>query len=295
MKKKTLVSVHGGHSGQFCNHATGTLEEIIQQYISLGFEWVGITEHAPVETPELLYPDEREAGMTPQSRLDLFADYMTECRRLQEKYRSRITIFSGMETETYTGCATAIPRLIAQYKPDYIVGSLHHVDDLGFDYSREQYQETADRLGGIDAMYCRYFDRQHEVITRLKPAVVGHFDVIRIHDPDYRQRLAKPEIWRRVLRNLEAARSLDLILDLNLRALKKGAEEPYVSLPILKEARQMGISVIPGDDSHGVKEAGNYLEEGIALLERLGFSTRWRKPGLYQYEAAAGGKNNGRF
>ena len=288
MKHKTFVSVHGGHSGQFCNHAVDTLEDIIQQYIALGFEWVGITEHGPVETPELLYPDELEAGMTPQSRLDYFADYMRECRRLQEKYRTRITIFSGMETETYAGYATSIPRLIAQYKPDYIVGSVHHVDDLGFDYSKDQYQETAERLGGMDAMYCRYFDQQHEVITQLEPAVVGHLDVIRIYDPDYMERLAKPDIWQRVLRNLEAVRSLDLILDLNLRALKKGAKEPYVCLPILKEALKMGIRVMPGDDSHGVDQVGNYIEKGIELLERLGFSTQWRQPKLYRFDAVTG-------
>ena len=47
------VSVHGGHSGQFCHHATDSLEEIIELYIAQGFPWVGITEHAPGISLEL--------------------------------------------------------------------------------------------------------------------------------------------------------------------------------------------------------------------------------------------------
>ncbi len=60
------VSVHGGHSGQFCNHATDSLEEIVSAYIDQGFSWIGVTEHAPGLSRELLYTDQREAGLTPE-------------------------------------------------------------------------------------------------------------------------------------------------------------------------------------------------------------------------------------
>jgi histidinol-phosphatase (PHP family) len=70
----------------------------------------------------------------------------------------------------------------------------------------------------------------------------------------------------------------DLIMDYNVAALRKGAAEPYVSKPILEMARDMGIAVVPGDDSHGAGMAGAYIEEGIALLSAAGINTRWRKP-----------------
>lgn len=279
--KYQLVSVHGGHSGQYCNHAVDSLEDIIRQYVALGFHWVGITEHCPVPSSDLLYPDELESGITPALRKSLFGAYIVECKRLQKKYQGKIQIFAGMETETFRGYETIIPELIAQFKPDYIVGSVHHVDDLGFDFSKGQYLKTAKQLGGIDQLYCRYFDQQHGMIKKLKPAVVGHLDVIRIFDENYQERFKKPEIWQRVQHNLQTIKSLDLILDMNLRALAKGAEEPYVCRPILKEALKLGISVVPGDDSHSVKSVGNHFKEGIALLTELGFSTEWRKPHLY--------------
>jgi histidinol-phosphatase (PHP family) len=280
MKNISPVSVHGGHSGQFCHHATDSLEEIIESYIAKGFPWVGITEHAPGISMELLYPDQRAAGLTPEFLLRRFAGYMQECRRLQKKYRADIEIFAAMESETYSGYTHFMPYLIETFRPDYIVGSVHFVDDMGFDYSREQYEETAEAAGGKDALYCRYFDQQYEMIQLLKPSVVGHFDLIRIFDEDYKKRLLQPEIMARIKRNLELIKEFDLIMDFNLRSLLKGADEPYISRVILELALKMGIAVVPGDDSHGLGNIGVNMEKGIALLADMGFNTHWRKPML---------------
>lgn len=283
MKKTAFVSVHGGHSGQFCLHATDTLEEIIQQYISKEFTWVGITEHVPAISEELLYPDQKAAGLTPAFLYNRFSNYMKECRRLQDKYSSAIKIFVAMETETYSGYKQFIPSLVQTFQPDYIVGSVHFVDDQGFDYSREQYHRTAEAMGGLDNLYCRYFDQQFEMIQTLKPAVVGHFDLIRIFDDSYASRLAKPVIMEKIRRNLTLIKDLDLIMDFNFRSLLKGASEPYISRPILKIARDMGIAVVPGDDSHGLQSIGINMENGIALLQEMGFDTNWRQPKIYTY------------
>jgi histidinol-phosphatase (PHP family) len=283
MKTTSFVSVHGGHSGQFCHHATDSLEEIIQSYIAKQFPWVGITEHSPAISDELLYPDQRAAGLTPDFLFNRFADYMKECRRLQEKYRSQIRIFAAMEIETYSGYEEFIPSLINRFQPDYIVGSVHFVSDMGFDYSREQYDQTVEAVGGIDQLYCRYFDLQYEMIKLLQPAVVGHFDLIRIFDPGYKERLLRPEIMERIKRNLQLICELDLIMDFNLRSLLKGADEPYISRVILEMAVEMGISVVPGDDSHGLGSVGANMEKAVAILRKLGCDTNWKAPKLIRY------------
>lgn len=282
-KSASLVSVHGGHSGEFCNHATNSLEEIIKAYISKGFSWVGITEHSPAISMELMYHDERKAGLTPELVLNRFGSYMDECRRLQDKYRSKITIYAAMEIETYSGYKEFVPFLLARFQPDYIVGSVHFVDDIGFDYSGQEYNKAAAAAGSVDTLYCRYFDQQFEMIELLEPAVVGHFDLIRIFDPDYKKRLQHPEIIKRIERNLELIKELDLIMDFNLRALFKGADEPYISQTILERAKELEIAVVPGDDSHGLDSVGVSLEEGITILEEQGFNTNWREPKRISY------------
>ncbi len=278
MKQPKRVSVHGGHSGEFCHHATDSLEEIVQSYIENQFAWVGITEHAPPISDDLRYPDEKEAGLTADFLYERFGRYAKECRRLQKKYARDITLYVGMEIETYSGYEEFVPRLLEQFTPDYIVGSVHFVDDIGFDYSKEYYEKAVKAAGGVDTLYCRYFDLQYQMLSLFKPAVVGHFDLVRLFDGDYRTRLCKPEIGKRIERNLALIKKFDLILDCNLRALLKGADEPYPSESILQKALELGISVVPGDDSHGCSSVGAHLDEGITLLKGHGFSTDWKLP-----------------
>lgn len=282
MEKIRYVSVHGGHSGEFCDHAKDDLEDIIEQYIKMEFAWVGITEHVPPPTDAQRYPDEIEKGTTAAFIQERFARYMAHCRHLQAKYKKKLTLFVGFETETWNGCLPYIQELVQQFRPDYIVGSVHHVDDICIDYSSELYHGAARAVGGIDALYCRYFDQQHEMLLTLKPAVAGHFDLIRIFDTAYEERLKRPEIWQRITRNLACIKTLDTALDFNLRALKKGAVEPYVSKAILHQAAHMGIRIIPGDDSHGVADIGKYMDVAMEQLKMAGITTpNWLPPRLY--------------
>lgn len=278
--KPRLTSYHGGHSGQYCNHAQDRLEDIILQYIKLGFPTVGITEHIPPPAEQFLYPDEKELGLTVDALDKRFAEYIIEIRYLQKKYADQITIYAGMETETVTGYKSHIDALIKRFNPDYIVGSVHHIDDICFDYSQEEYDRLVDHLNGIETLYCRYFDLQFEMIRNLKPFVVGHFDLIRIYDEDYPSTLQYPEVEKRIDRNLELIRSYGLVMDFNLRPLVKGKHEPYISEPILQKVLSLGISVVPGDDSHSVAQAGLNVDKAVDILAEKGFNLNWPKPQL---------------
>jgi len=272
------VSVHGGHSGEFCCHAIDSLEDIVKAYIRKGFAWVGITEHMPPVADACMYPDERAAGWDASRLYDRFAAYMNTARELKVRYAGDLDIYVGFETELTTRALSFTRQLIEKFKPDYIVGSLHHVDDISFDFSPKDYLRAVDALGGYDNLYERYFDQQHELINVLNPAVIGHFDLIRIYDEDYKARLAKPKIAQRIDRNLTLIAERGLILDFNLAALSKGMDEPYISAGILEKAKGLGIAVVPGDDSHSVDSVGRHMAKGIELLKEMGFSTTWKRP-----------------
>jgi histidinol-phosphatase (PHP family) len=273
-----FVSVHGGHSGDYCQHARDSLDDIVKAYHDQKFAWVGITEHMPPVSDIFLYPDERSAGLTATTMKERFSRYMAHCRNLQLAYRGRLTIFVGMETEAYQGAVDYAIRLRDRFQPDYVVGSVHHVADIPIDMNPHEYEMAITACGGIVNLYEAYFDLQYDMIQTLKPSVVGHFDLIRIFDPDYISRLKIPPIWTRVCRNLEAVASLGLMLDLNVRALLKGASEPYICPPILEKVRNMKIPVAPGDDSHSVDTVGRHVADGIRYLQSLGISTIWTRP-----------------
>ncbi len=280
MKTPLLISLHGGHSGEFCSHAKDDLEDIILRYIDLGFTRVGITEHIPPSHANFLYPDEKNLGLTVADFEKRFEAYFLTIRRLQQKYGSRIKIFAGMETETYASYAAHVKNLILRFKPDYIVGSVHHVNDICFDYCKEDYDHVVSLCGSHKALYHRYFDLQQDMILTLKPFVVGHLDLIRIFDPDYEKRLTVPSIREKIIRNLSLIKSLGLVLDFNLRPLKRGEKEPYLTASIRETAREMEIPLVPGDDSHGVAEAGGHVKRAIDILTEEGFDTDWPDPVL---------------
>ncbi len=277
------VSVHGGHTGEFCLHAEDTLKAVIEKYIREKFFWIGITEHCPPLNDKLRYPEEAKAGISAMSLKKKFRKYIAAVNDLKSRYACRIKIFTAFETEAYDGYIDYTRELIKTHRPDYIVGSVHHINNLCFDYSREIYYKTAASLGSLDIMYEKYFDKQYELIINLKPAVVGHFDLIRIFDQEYEKRIRKKSIWKRVVRNLMACRDNSLILDFNTRALKKGAKEPYVSSTVLEKAKKLGVKIVPGDDSHGVKDIGTHIKQGITILDKAGFDTDWPLPEIYSY------------
>ncbi len=280
MKTDRFISLHGGHSGQFCDHAKDSLEDIIQAYISKGFRVVGISEHMPMPSDDLLYPDEIELGLTAAGLKKRFAIYFETLTQLKHKYQDKLTIYRGFETEMVTGAMDFAKQLIREFKPDYIVGSVHHVNDRCFDYSQAAYDAIVRDCGSVAAMYLNYFDAQFEMIRTLRPFVVGHFDIIRIYDPDYINRLEQPAIKEKIVRNLKLIKALGLVLDYNQRPLARGETHPYLEPVILKLAKAMQIPVVPGDDSHGAAQAGGFVADAVTTLTHLGFSTQWPIPKL---------------
>ena len=158
------------------------------------------------------------------------------------------------------------------------MGSVHHLNDRCFDYSRQAYESIAGQFNGINGMYTAYFDAQYDMIRDLHPFIVGHFDLIRIYDPDFEARMADPEIDKRIRRNLSLVKDLGLVLDFNLRPLAKGGNAPYLMPSILPKAKKMGIPAVPGDDAHSKEQAGMFVDRAVRTLKNMGFSTNWPEP-----------------
>ena len=81
-------------------------------------------------------------------------------------------------------------------------------------------------------MYAAYFDQQYEMIRAIVPRVVGQsLDIVRIFDPDYRSRVLKPMIWKKILRNLKLVKQFNLILSLTCAPCRGGETSPTCRHP----------------------------------------------------------------
>lgn len=172
--------------------------------------------------------------MTPTDLQDMFADFVKEARRLQEKYKDKICLIVGLETEVIREDSfDRIRKLKKDHKLDYIVGSVHHVDGIPIDFSCELFEKAEKHAGGTEEVMCRYFDLQYQLIRELKPEVIGHFDVIRIYRAEFE---ITDLIWEKIVRNIELGISYGALFEINTSGAspRKNLKYPYPHPRILQ-------------------------------------------------------------
>ncbi len=262
-----LVSLHGGHSGSYCDHADDTLEELVRQAVALGMPAYGLTEHAPRVEPAHVFAEEKAMGWDTDHLARLFADYAMEARRLQAKYAGQIDLLVGFEIEVVPEgrYAEVMRDLRTHHRLDFIVGSVHWVDGIIIDYTRALFDEAVAACGGLERLALRYYDIVAGMVAALEPEVVGHLDLVRRHGGD------DPAIESHAVRDraravLALMKEQDAILDINTAALRKGLPTPYPAPWLLEAARDIGVACCFGDDAHRVSEVGAGIAEAREYL-----------------------------
>ncbi|KAF4123096.1 histidinol-phosphatase (PHP family) [Geosmithia morbida] len=276
------------HSGQFCpGHAKDQLEDIIQHAISAGFKTMGLTEHMPRYEERDLYPEEHDEPDALSALSSRHESYLIEAQRLQSHYSSQINILIGFEAEFIRpSFKDHVLSLVASgsHCIDYFIGSVHHVHGFPIDYDAVTYAAALDASGGgsEEGLYSDYYDLQYDMLTALRPRVVGHFDLIRLLSQDpARDVRGWDGVWSKIVRNLNLIKSQGGWLECNSAALRKGLAEPYPSRPIAELWVSMDGKFTMSDDSHGKDHIATNYSRALTYLESLGVTKLWtfqRKP-----------------
>jgi histidinol-phosphatase (PHP family) len=276
-----MVSLHGGHSGEFCDHAAGALRALLEAAVAAGYTTFGVSEHAPRGEERFLYEEERSRGWDVAKMDTDFAAYTTAIQHLASDFAGRLTVLRGFEAEVvpspdYADRMNAIRRTrradgLAAF--DYCVGSVHYVDEMQIDGPPEALAAAARAVGGIEPLAVRYYETVAEMIVALRPEVVGHLDLIK-------KNIVRAGLDASALRStasqaaadkaIEAARANGCILDLNTAGWRKGLGEPYPARWLIERAHVANVPFCFGDDSHRASEVGAGLPEARALLLECG-------------------------
>ena len=263
--KPWMVSLHGGHSGEFCEHATATLREVLTAAIEAGFAVFGVSEHAPRSQERFLYATERQKGYTVERLRQEFAAYEVELAKLSEELADRLTVLRGFEAEIVPADGYRQEMLAYRRRFEYMVGSVHYVDEIQIDGAPEEFQQALAEAGGLEPLAVRYYEAVAEMVAALRPEVVGHLDLIRRRAP-LDADLATPAIRRAADRALEAVQAADAILDVNTAGWRKGLGGPYPAPWLVERASAMGIGFCFGDDSHAPADVGAGIADAREFL-----------------------------
>ena len=266
-----MVSLHGGHSGDFCAHGEDTLREMLEAAVDAGLRTFGVSNHAPPADDRFLYDDQRERDQDAQWLDSQFDQYFVTLDALVPEFENRLNVLRSFEAEAAPadGFAQRALALRARHEFDYMVGSVHHVDDVPIDYTAELFAEAAERNNGEQGLTVRYYETVAEMVSALQPEVVGHLDLPRLLATDVNA-LSAPATLQAAAQALDAIRKADSILDVNTSGIRKGLGGPYVAPWLVSRANDLGIPFCFGDDSHAVQHVGSGIAEGRDYLLGLG-------------------------
>lgn len=267
------VSLHGGHSGEFCEHATSTLREVLEAAVAFGYHTFGVSEHAPRSQERFLYRTEREKGYTIERLHREFEAYAGAVDTLAKEFEGRLIVLRGLEAEVVPAESYQEEMLgwRKRFDFDYMVGSVHYVDEISVDGEKADFDAGVAQAGGLEPYAVRYYETVAAMVEALRPDVVGHLDLIR-KNANPAAALDTPSIREAAQRALAVIKQHDCILDLNTAGYRKGLGSPYPAPWLVRLADEMGVGFCFGDDSHGPSQVGEGLERAREYLIENGVS-----------------------
>ena len=249
------------------------MEDVVRDAIALGMREICFTDHVDYgikrdwDDPRgIIY---RKGGPGEPDRMAVanvdYPRYAAEIASLQEKYREQITIKMGMEFGMQQHTVLQYERLFASYPFDFIILSVHQVEDKEFwtqDFQRGRTQEEYN---------LRYYEEILSLVRQYHNySVLGHLDLISRYDkagyyPFENIRPILTEILETVIADGKG-------IEVNTSCYRYGLSDLTPSVDILKLYRSLGGRIITiGSDSHKKEHLGAHIPETIGRIKQIGF------------------------
>lgn len=233
-----------------CNHAEGSVDEYVRAAIESGIDIFGFSDHAPMDF------DPKYRMKFEQMQL-----YHTMVMEAKEKYADKIDILFGYEVDYLEGHMDA---RVLHAKVDYLIGSVHFIDEWGFDnpefIGRYEHED-------IDAIWQRYFDQVEAMAKSGLFDIVGHLDLIKVF-----KFMPKRDIVAIASNALDAIAESGMTVEINVAGYRKPIAEPYPSPALLKACRARNIPITFGSDAHKPEQIGLFRKEAEALARKAGYT-----------------------
>ena len=196
----------------FCD-GENTPEEIVLYAIEKGFLSIGFSGH----------------GYTSFDLTYCIKDmdkYIKTIHDLKEKYKTKIQVYCGVEEDAFSP--------VDRERFDYIIGSSHYFDVSGkyypIDLSPDGFNECLKAFDyDIIKLAEAYYSNFCSYITKRKPDIVGHFDLITKYDEIDGQRfLNNSQYLKTAEKYMRESAKNDVIFEVNTGAISRGLRKtPY--------------------------------------------------------------------
>ncbi|GAA5494284.1 histidinol-phosphatase [Rubritalea halochordaticola] len=253
-----------------CQHAEGEPEAFVDAAIAAGVTEYGISDHAPF-IPEP-FDDWRMLD-------EQFPLYLQWIERARTHAGERLTVRAGMECDWITGCEEWTRELRNRYEWDYLIGSVHYLEDK-WDFDNPKWLgKWADTDVGL--VWEQYWNTYIQMADSGLFDILGHPDLIKKFgfrpDGDL-SRFYEPVI--------DAIATSGSAIELNTAGWHKPCAEQYPHSEFLELARDAGIDLVISSDAHHPSEIARDFDKAIALAKAAGYEqTVLFDKGSRKYEA----------
>jgi histidinol-phosphatase (PHP family) len=262
--------------------AEGTIDEYCQRAIKLGLKEICITNHCeldPVRTDSLIRLSIEDDGQ-PLTK-DGLITLKNEVIRAKELYKKNgLTVKLGLEVGYFDGIEPTLEKMISGINFDFLMGSIHCIDHICIDSSKEYEQYYARR--SVPELLDNYFEQIRKLIESKLFDTVGHLDVYKKYGIGYYGDEIGNFPKDSVAEIFELMSRYEVGLEINTAGLRR-VNEFYPSPSIMKFAQETGVKMVTiGSDCHRVTDLGKNIQDGLDYAESFGFETVYgfdqRKP-----------------
>lgn len=251
----------------FSDDSDYPLPDVVRDAAAMGMEELCLTDH--VDYGVKVDPDSGQEiplwqGYYPLANTD-YPKYAAAIGEARALYGDRIRIKMGLEFGMQVHTIPQYEALFRRYPFDFILLSIHQVEDKTFWNQAFQQGRTQEEA------YLRYYGEMLELVRRYKNySVLGHVDHLARYDkgepfPFEKVKPILTDIFRQVIADGKG-------VELNTSYRRYGQRDTTPARPILELYRDLGGRVLTiGSDSHKPEHLGAYISEGMALLKELGF------------------------
>ncbi len=246
-----------------CKHAAGLPGEYLKAASTAGLAFLGVSDHCP-------WPE----GFDSKWRMDAseypqYSRLVADLKKMSSLYGTEVLY--GIEIDHVPGRMDEVWRNLAKESFDYIIGSVHYIDDFPMDSPEEMHRWQAE--GGPSRIWLRYAECLLDFVKDGGFEIIGHCDLPKKFAlyPDDQE-----PFKRKMSEVFEAAAVNNIAIELNTAGLRKAAKEIYPSLDLLKAAKKAGVAICFGSDAHAPWEVGYAFNEAVELAKAAGYS-QWTR------------------
>ncbi|MBD5449802.1 MAG: histidinol-phosphatase HisJ family protein [Lachnospiraceae bacterium] len=266
---------------EFSDDSVYPMEQVIRDAIAMGMDEICFTDHVDYGIKEdwdcghnAFSGSGSESckrtcsisyrGDIPLANVD-YPVYAAKIKEFQQTYGAQIAIKFGLEFGVQMHTIPQYEALFRRYPFDFIILSIHQVEDLEFwtqDFQHGKSQQEYNE---------RYYEEMLNVVKAYHDySVLGHMDLITRYDENgvYPFEKVEPvisEILKTVIADGKG-------IEFNTSYHRYGLKDTTPSVDILKLYRRLGGEIITiGSDSHEPEHLGAYVGEAKRLLHSLGF------------------------